>query len=198
MKNSILVLLFIPLWMISKSQEPQLYKSLAPQEYGPKFYLGTSTGINNMNGYLGIFAEGKVVDKLAIAGGVGIGMWGYKLGIGPRFYPNYPTGVFYSLSFTTASGFNGIELPLETTRAQNDTVKFNLNRANNIAFSLGYQFKLFKRGRLHLELGYAIRLKNQPYEVITPGVVLTDISEQVMDMMVPGGIIVGLGLSVGL
>jgi hypothetical protein len=198
MKKNLLILLLLPLWLISFGQEPQLYESLAPKDETPGLYLGTSTGINNINGFLGITAEGRIVNKLTVAGGFGIGMWGYKMGIGPRFYPKYPTGVFYSLSFTTATGYNGIELPMETNRAASDTIVLNFHRANNVNLSLGYQFNIFKRGRLHFEIGYAIRLKRSPYEVVTPGVVLSEISQRAMDTMVPGGLILGLGISVGL
>jgi hypothetical protein len=198
MKKSILLYILIVLCHISSGQEPQLYESIAPVEYSPRLFLGTGTGINNMNGFLGITLEGKIIDKFTLTGGLGIGMWGTKMGIGPRYYPKYPTGVYYTLSFTTASGFKGLELPMETDRAVTDTVRFNLNRANNVNISLGYQFKVFKRGRIHVEIGYAMRIERSPYEIVTPGVVLSDMSVQLMNAMVPGGIILGLGLSVGL
>jgi hypothetical protein len=198
MKKVLLLVITLPLWINAFNQEPQLYENIVMEEQHPKLYLGTSTGINNINGYLGITVEGNIVDKLTILGSAGLGMWGLKMGVGPRYYPNYPVGIFYTINFTTSSGFQGIELPMETNRSLTDTISLNLNRANNLNFSLGYQFKIFNRGRFHFEIGYSARLEKSPYEVVTPGVELTELSQRVMDMMVPGGIILGLGISMGL
>lgn len=168
-------------------------------EFVPGGYLGLSSGINNFNGMIGVNGEIKIIRNLTIAGGAGLGSWGYKFAGAIRYYIHYPKGFNFGLGYSTATGLQGFETELETSRpGGNQMVELNLNRANNLNFTASYQWRLGKRFRLGLELGYAFPLQDKAWELVTDDVVLSDTSEQVMEILTPGGLILGFGFSIGL
>jgi hypothetical protein len=163
-----------------------------------KIFLGPGIGVNNSCGMLGVLFEANPIKKLSVLAGLGIGSWGYKAALGARYYNRgFPHKLFYGLSFTTASGMDGFETELETTRSTSEKVELDLHRANNLAASVGYQWRLFKNGRLNFEAGYSFPLQGKSYTVVTPGVELTDESEAVMDFLTPGGLVLGLAFTIG-
>lgn len=192
------ILVFLSLPVYSQAYEyPE--RTTSPLEFVPNSYLGLSTGINNFNGMLGINGEIKIIRNFTIAGGAGIGGWGYKFAGALRYYIHYPKGFYFALGYSTATGLQGFEAELETTRpGGNQMVELNLNRANNLNISASYQWRLGKRFRLGLEFGYSFPLQDDAWELVTENVVLSDTSEQVMDILTPGGLIIGFGFSVGL
>jgi len=198
MKHFILYIFLLFSVSLNYCQEPEMYTNPVEQDAAPILFLGTGTGINNFNALLGIFVEGNVVHNFTLAGGFGIGDWGYKAAVAARYYRHYPYKVFYGLGFSSASGIRNIELELYTEPSgEAELVELNLRRANALNLTLGYQFKVFKKSRIYLEFGYGIRLQRTPYEVVTPNVQLDEISIQTLDMMVPGGFIFGVGFSRG-
>lgn len=170
-----------------------------PLEFIPGGYLGISTGINNFNGMLGINGEIKVVKNFTIAGGAGLGGWGYKFAAAVRYYIHYPRGFYFGLGYSTATGLQGFEAELETSRpGGNQMVELNLNRANNLNINASYQWRLGKRFRLGLDFGYSFPLQNKAWELVSEDIVLSDNSEQVMEILTPGGLILGFGFSIGI
>lgn len=168
-------------------------------EFIPGGYLGLSSGINNFNGMLGINGEIKVVKNLTIAGGAGIGGWGYKFAAAVRYYIHYPRGFYFALGYSTATGMQGFEAELETSRpGGNQMVVLNLNRANNLNITASYQWRLGKRFRLGLDFGYSFPLQSKAWELASDDIVLSDNSEQVMEILTPGGLILGFGFSIGI
>jgi hypothetical protein len=180
------------------SVESDSTKNVSASETYAPFYLGIGTGINNVCGMAGILAELQVYKNVSLAGGVGLGGWGYKSSIGIRIYHSYPRKLFYGIGFSSASGMKNFEYDIETTRSSKEKVTFDLNRANNLNLSLGYQWRLGRNSRLNMELGYSIALQSNAYDIKTTGVILTDNSKAVMDFIVPGGLMFGLGLTFGL
>jgi hypothetical protein len=174
-------------------------QSMEALEFIPEGFLGMSTGINNFNGLLGINGEIKIIRNLTLAGGIGIGSWGYKFAGALRYYIHYPRGFYFGLGYSTATGLKGFETELETTRpGGNQLVELNLNRANNLNLTSGIQWRLGKRFRLGLEFGYSVPLQDKAWDLVTSNVELSDNSEQVLEILTPGGLIVGFGFSVGI
>lgn len=198
------VLLYIGLLMIlALPVFSQAYdyptRETGPHESVPGGYLGLSSGINNFNGLLGINGELQIVKNLTIAGGAGIGGWGYKFAAAARYYIHYPKGFYFGIGYSTATGLKGFQTELETTRpGGNHMVELNLNRANNLNFNASYQWRLGKRFRLGLDLGYSFPLQDKAWELVDNDVVLTETSEQVLEILTPGGIIIGFGFSIGI
>lgn len=88
-------------------------------------------------------------------------------------------------------------MELEDINGNTQTVTMDWNPASTINLTLGYQFGIFEnRFRFHLEGGYAIALQQNPYKV-KYGSQLSEASIQAIDLFTPGGLIFGIGGSVG-
>jgi hypothetical protein len=203
MKRVVTFILFTAIFACSFSQGTGIYD--APLEEKPQLkfipgkFIGPGVGVNNISGMIGLLAEIHIYKNFSLAGGAGIGLWGGKTSIQARYYKHYPISIFYGLGMSTAYGIKNYEPKLSIEPDGNtEKVKMDLNKVRCINFSIGQQFRLGRRMRLNFELGYAIPLQTKFYEVKTPGVVLTKQSEQSMDTMTPGGLIVGIAFSTGL
>lgn len=168
------------------------------QENTLKIFLGVGHGINNHCGIVGGLLEFAPLKKFSLVGGFGLGSWGIKTALGIRYYNRgFPHKLFYGLTYTSAGGMQDYEIEIETTRSKKELVQMDLNRARNLALSIGYQWRLFKNGRLNCEIGYSVPLQEKAYSVVTPGVELTEGSENIMQFKTPGGLVIGLGFSIG-
>ncbi len=204
MKNSFLIGLLLIGFLFTNNlfaQTDNMYAQTQEQERiqppPSKVYLGISTGINNFNGMFGANAEFNLAPKASLIAGVGIGGWGSKLSGGFRGYKHFPKGFVYSASFSTHSGIQGYEMDLETTSGT-QTVEMDLHRFNTLNFTLGGAWPLGKSNiRFHFEGGYSLPITVDAYDIVTPGVTLSEDSEAILEMMSPGGIILSLGISFG-
>lgn len=168
-------------------------------DYIPGGFIGTGTGINNFNGILGITAEALIFHNFTLGGAAGLGLWGYKFSIAGRYYLNYPKKVYFGLGYSSSNGQEGIVMELETiSPGGTSNVKMNLNRAATLNLISGIQWRFGKRFRMGLEYGYAFPLQEQAWEVVSENVVLDETSEQVLDFLTPGGLIIGFGISFGI
>jgi hypothetical protein len=61
-----------------------------------------------------------------------------------------------------------------------------------------YNLRIGNACKAGFSAGYAIPLSTEPYTVNTPGVTLTETSKQLMDIMAPGGLIVGIRFMFGI
>ena len=188
--------------IIAFSQEDGFYNNNEQKtietENTLKTFIGFGMGINNHCGMIGALVEFSPFKKFSFIGGAGLGGWGGKTALGMRYYNRgFPKKLFYGLAFTSAGGIQGYEMEMETTTSDSETVEINLNRANNIAITVGYQWMLFRNGRLNFEAGYSFPLQDKAYEVVTSGIELSETSEAMMQVLTPGGLIIGLAFSVG-
>ncbi|MDA3893252.1 MAG: hypothetical protein PF517_16440 [Salinivirgaceae bacterium] len=160
-------------------------------------FLGISSGINNMSGLLGVTGEVRLVNNFSIFGAAGIGGWVTKASAGVKYYRSFPYQTHFALSFSSASGIDEFEMELETEDGDSEDVTMNLKSAKNLNLIIGYNWKVFSRARFHFDFGYSVPLQSKAYE-ITSNHELSKDSETIMNMMTPGGLIVGLGISFSL
>lgn len=81
----------------SQNQTNPFYKTETPEF--SRYYLGFTTGINNIGGLIGVKADIAVSQNLFIGLGAGLGSWGYKYGADLHFYPKGISGVFFKGGF---------------------------------------------------------------------------------------------------
>lgn len=203
MKNYSVLTISILLIVCSMSKAQGLYDAPLEEKkqlaFVPTIFIGPSIGVNNISGMMGVLLETHIFNKTAIAGGLGIGNWGAKFSVQGRYYRHYPIGVFYGIGFSSATGMKSFKTELEVENAEDPVeVEMELHKVKCLNISVGQHFKLGRRMRLNFELGYAIPLQTNFYDIITPGVQLTDASEQQMDLMTPGGLIIGVAFSIAL
>jgi hypothetical protein len=116
--------------------------------------LGINSGIRHIGGIIGTHVEIRVYKGLAFNGSVGIGGWGIKKTLGIRLFTNYPFGLNYFISRTSASGAKGIPMNDGT----NQLVNLNPQILGNIGF--GYNWKIGNTFRLGLDVGYSVSFTN--------------------------------------
>ncbi len=164
----------------------------------PKLFGGTGSGMNGTNGLIGGFAEFNATGNFTLLGGLGIGFWGYKITGGLRYYESYPLGIFYGISISSLTGADSSKFFLDVEGFDDpQDITIDLQPVYCVNLTMGYQFRLFRSGRIHIELGYAIPTQRHPYEIITSNTILTESGEQMFDLYMPGGVIIGAGCSFG-
>ena len=160
-------------------------------------YLGFGMGINDYG--MGVCGEFSIIKELSAFGNAGIGGWGWKLGGGLMFYPKGgPYKSSLSIGYSHASGLQDFETQLATVSDPNATVQLDLNPVGTINLVYSYNLKLGKSHKVVFSGGYAVGLSGKGYVVKTPGAELTPESKMVLNIMQPGGLIVGLKFMFGL
>jgi hypothetical protein len=203
MKNYSILSLSMLLFVCSLSKGQEIYNAPLEEKkqlaFVPNIFIGPSVGKNNIAGIIGILAEVHVYKKVTLVGAAGLDVWGGTLSAQARYYRRYPVGVFYGVGFSTFTGVNGYKRDLEVENQEDMVeVEMDLKKVNCINICIGQHFKLGKRMRLNFLLGYAIPMQTDFYEIKTPNIVLTSSSEDAMDLLTPGGLILGAAFSIGI
>lgn len=192
------MMLFAFLLFFNESMYAQQESWTSLRSKTPSTFIGIGLGINDYG--LGGCIEIPIVEKLSLYGNAGIGGWGWKLGAGISFYPSKsPYGSSFSIGYASASGLKDFETALAVEpNNQNELVTLNLNRVETLNLVYSYNFQLGKKSKFALSAGYAIPVTNNAYDIITTGVTLTETSKQVMDILQPGGLILGFKFLFGI
>lgn len=163
----------------------------------PKFYLGLGTGINSYTGLLGLSGNLRIHDRIFIQGGLGLGSWGSKITIGIRYDMTYGSGWCYGIGISSCSGLKDFKNNMELQSGLKKDVTMNLYRANTLNLKATRNWTFHRRNTFYLDLGYAIPLQASPWEV-TDGSLISNNSRAAMNLISPGGLILGLGITFGL
>jgi len=190
------ILLFLGIILLSAKLHAQTNEYFDPDDR-PRFYLGLGTGINTYTGLAGLSGNYIIDGKLFVQAGLGISSWGVRTSIGLRYDQSYRNGFTYGINLVNSSGIPDIDFELETTSGSTQNVNMLLERTNTINLKAGYNWWLGKNNTFYINLGYSIALKRQPWTV-KDGSSLSATSQQVLELVAPGGIILGFGFTFGL
>jgi hypothetical protein len=163
----------------------------------PKVFLGLSTGLNH-GGLFALTGEFHIANKAALAASVGLGTWGYKLGADLKFYQNYAQGLFFVVGISQATG---VPQPIDITITSNNTTEvypITFLKVANLNPGIGYAWKVGRRARFMLDLGYSIKISQGEGYRVENRKTLNDVGKTTMAMMRPGGLRFGLGFNFGL
>jgi len=195
MKKISLTFLAMLLMAIAYSQK-EVNPFLKQEIVTPKAFIGLSTGLDNMVGLLGVQLDVVVVDKLTVGGGIGLSSWGYKYAVNLKFYPEGLYKYFFKTGYSQNSGLEEFETELELESGATEPVMMDLKPVGNLFFTAGWAWKMGKRNRFFLEGGYAFPLNTDNYyELYDDNIRLSEMSEQVLRIMRPGGLVVCLGFN---
>lgn len=160
----------------------------------PSIYLGVGTGIYTYTGLLGAMMEIPFTPRISGFAAAGLGGWGYKAGCGVQFYTSRDQfGSAFGIGYSNAFGLMNFETELELANGNTQEVVLDLYNAGTVNLTYNYNFKLGSRSKFVLGTGYAIAVTDSPYKLNSPtNIGLSSTSEQVMQMMQPGGLIVSL------
>jgi hypothetical protein len=195
MKKAIIILLLLFSNGVS-AQNTQSPHDSGSDKAKTHFYIGSGSGLNGFCGMAGGFGEIISSGHLALSGGAGISLWGTKLSGAISYYRYIPYGTYFSLSFSCLTGKDNALFTLSTLNPDTlQTVRYDLNTTYTINLALGYQFVFGERGRIFIELGYALPLKQNPYSMLSSDIDLTDTSKIMFYLIEPGGIMIDFGVS---
>ncbi len=200
MKNyfKTLLLLFVSVFVFHLEVAAQ--QSVEILDFKPeprKVYIGFGSGINAYPGMIGFMVEVPVIDKLGIVGSAGIGSWGGKLGIHARYYfKSALGGSGLSLGISRASGLADFESEMELLNGDTGTVIMDLDAVSTANIAYFYAINLRDKNKITLSVGLSFALQRDNY-TITNGAQLSETSEAVMNILQPGGLVVGFDFLFG-
>lgn len=193
MRKILLLVFLVFLSLAANAQNGEYYD---PDDR-PKFYFGLGTGVNTYTGLAGISAN-YILDKtLFLQGGLGLSSWGIRTSIGLRYDHSYRNGLTFGINLIRSSGIDDIDMEFDSGNGSPNTVNMRLESVGTINFKTGYNFWIGEYNTLNLNIGYALALKNQPWEV-KDGSTLSSFEYQVLQLISPGGIILEVGMTFGI
>ena len=172
--------------------------------FSPKqYYITTGTGINYENGMLGLQLSTIIKEHFMPFLAIGSGSWGYKVTPGIRyFFSKNLLGAGFGLSYSQIPGVNSIKQNMELNNGSKTEVEFVYKAINTINISYLNNWHLGKKSNFFtLEVGYSFSLNSNyknNYTIKTPNVTLSSTSESVLQLLQPGGLIIGVGFNFGL
>lgn len=191
-----IVLIVSSLFAFNALSSSQTHLPIKPSN--SKGFIGLGFGINDYGTGIGVEFKGQ--DKLWLYGNAGLSTWGYRLTGGISFYPNgngYRSS--FSLGYSYASGVNDFEPTLEVNKYFAATyqeylekpVLMDLYSLNTLNFIYSYSLKTGRKSKFVFSGGYSLVLTEELYNNKT-NYVLSKKSEDFIDLMAPGGIIIGV------
>lgn len=165
----------------------------------PKLYIGVSTGLENPGGLLGFNVDVPVTQQFSLGTGVGLSSWGYKTyGEGRFYFGECNRGWALGTGITYNTGIRNFNTVLPTKLYGEQDVPLDLEPKLNV-FLAAYRFWSLGRSghRMYLALGYSLRTDNNNYTILNPVYELTTEGKQVMQILAPGGFMIGFGFSFG-
>jgi hypothetical protein len=164
----------------------------------PSIYLGVGLAVNDYG--LGAGLEIPLSNKISVNGNIGLGGWGFKVGGCLNFYINqFSNKSEFSLGYSYASGLKNFnyELWVEPNETKK-MINLDLNSVGTINLIYTYNLKIGNSSKAGFSAGYAIPITKELYKVKTSGAILSSTSEQVLDIMAPGGLIIGIRFMFGI
>lgn len=162
--------------------------------HSTEFY-GLGFGINDNTGLIGFTGEFLLMPMASTRLAIGLGGWGYKMGVEFSFYPKQgPFGSSFNIGFTHATGISEMEMEMEVEPSQvnSERIRMKYLPAQTINLTYAYSWKMGKRGKFMIDFGWAFPVKDKRWTVLTAGKELTSLSESVMRFLQPGGLVLGL------
>lgn len=195
MKKMILMVL-AGILVVSAPAQEKFNPFIKPEMVTPQAFIGFSSGIDNMVGILGPQLDIVLLRKLTLGGGVGLSSWGYKYAVNVQYFPKGLYRFFVKTGYSRNSGLENYQTDLELETGETESVIMDLKPVGNIFLTAGYAFKMGKRNRFYVETGYAFPLLTDDYyRLYDDSQHLSETSEQVMQMLRPGGLVIAVGLN---
>jgi hypothetical protein len=158
-----------------------------------KSYLGIGSGINNISSVLGVTYENPINSNFSIKLGAGIGSWGYKAGLSGKYYSSFPSSMAFGLGYSTATGGKGLEMEVELNNTLKQKELIDLSQAHMIDLTMCKSWG--EKVKFNIEFGYSIKISGGEAKLQNPLLELSDVYKTSFNLISPGGLIFGLGLT---
>jgi hypothetical protein len=204
-KNTLIVLLLLTI--TSNGMKAQSYMQDKPKTKHAlrkeknncrPYYIGISTGLNNMSGLLGIDIDYVLSNNTTAGAHIGLGTWGVKMGAGAKYYRREcHTGWAYGMGMSYAGGNRNQIIELETTTGRKN-VSLNLLPQAGVQLEILRFFPIGNKGhRFWAELGWNQRFTRKVYAVLD-GQTLSLRANRTINFLCPGGLVMAGGYSMGI
>ncbi|MFZ4796873.1 MAG: hypothetical protein ACOYMA_05225 [Bacteroidia bacterium] len=199
--KSIKFLAILLVLLFAKNSNSQNINDYGIIEKKPAFYLGIGTGINNSCGLAGFKLGIRLNDKLILDAGVGVGSWGSKVALGMVFNAIDKNAWCPVLSISRASGINDAIVKLEVVddfgiKSKKD-ISMDLTAATMFNLGIQRQWERKSGNRLVLDLGFSILVDGASHENIDYTIHFSDKGKRDLDLLKPGGLMVGFSYNFG-
>lgn len=171
----------------------QSFAENEPEESHP-LYIGVGTGFDNFTGLIGLSGTIKLYDKLSVRGGFGTSGWGLKSSIGLKYDLKEVGGWSYCLGYSYSPGLEDLKLNLELENGTQKEITLDYLPARTINLAVDRNWRIGKANIFYLEFGYAIPLQSDRWRV-TDGSAISSTSKSVLNILQPGGLILGAGFA---
>ena len=205
MKRTLLRFLALPVLTVFIStnvvaQDENMSYYIAEKPVKPKVLLGVGSGVYYYSGILGTGIEVPVMNKFSFFGMAGLGGWGYKCGFGVNyFFKEAPFKSSISVGYAYATGGSDLELEMSVEDyPDSQKIKMDLHGAGTFNLAYAYHFKVGKKSKISLNVGYAIPLVEKPYRVHDSQYQLDEVGETTLRIMQPGGLMLGCNFMIGI
>lgn len=204
MKKAILVVVSSLSFMLTSAQEAlpsTSSKSMQKRTARCKpFSLGIPLGIDANAGLAGVAFEYGFCSQFSIGAGAGVGSWGYKyFGEGKYYFDkSCYKGSAIGIAYTYATGMTDLEIKnVKTVYDERDLV-FDLDPVSNLALAYYHYWAMGRYSRFYISAGYSVCLSSVSYTVKTYAPPLSSQAKTAMNVIAPGGIVLGAGFYFGL
>lgn len=164
-----------------------------------KFYLATSTGINNNTGVIGLNIDAPISKNISIDAGFGRSTWGNKLFLGGKYFIDpCHMGWAFGGGVTYNTGLSNFVTNTETIYKTQEDVLLDFRPMINAYFA-SYKYWRLGKGynRIYLELGYSAAFTGDVMEQLA-GTPMSDKAITITKTLSPGGPIIATGISFGI
>lgn len=161
--------------------------------------MGVGGAINEI-GLIGVGFERHLNPHFSLGIYGGLGGWGTNLmGNLTAYFNESGHGPSLSIGLKRAGGIDNISTTMDFDPESDPKIvnmKFSPNSTLNLCYN--YNFGVFESSKFVFTLGYAFALSDNPYTILDAGVSLTETEQTYMNIMQPGGLILGLKFMYGL
>lgn len=163
------------------------------------FYLGAGTGLNGPSGLAGIFVNYRIYKFVHLNAGTGLSLWGFRHSIGAEIDANPVKGGGVGIGYSYSTGFDSINLSISNGRSSTVRV-MQLYPTKTINLTFHYKLLIFKRHYIQFYTGVASKIGTRvagQYRILA-GDPLSQDDKDALNVMVPGGFMLGANLMLGL
>ncbi|WP_289054550.1 hypothetical protein [Carboxylicivirga marina] len=200
-------LLVLLLFIFTNTISSQTLSTLTPKTNNT--FIGLGLGINEYGVGIDVEKKGEYFWYFC---GAGISTWGYRLTAGLSYYLNnsgYKSS--FKLGYSYASGITNFTPTLEVyvggygggyggyggSKYVEKEVLMDLFPTHTINLIYSYNLKVGKKSKFVFSGGYSVKLSDELYENKSD-YWLTDKSKDFIELMAPGGIIIGVKFMIGI